>query len=514
MSKKKNNKEYNQQIIVRWVIPVLILIVVLVVLVSKFGVESETNARTSVNRKLNKETETYAKSIYSVLKQVSTGGQGAASIIDVSGLSASDSWKDYAHSICNNVPGTYLVALVDTTGTGVASDGTSVKLFNEPYFSISGNVIQTHTMDDGIKGKEAFVTIVPMTIKGQRKGSIVLYAGLDSVERDLPTKEYGGHPTYAIISSDGTIVSASGSDSYFTNGDNFLANLSASNMSELTMSQVEVRVTRMTPMVFSAVKGDENKTISVAPIGIGEWQLVCIMNQSYVSTEIKSEMDNPRNLLISLTVTLGAFVVLLLTLSLTTKIKSKEESKELADKADTDLLTEVNNKIATERKIQEYMDENPDSQCLMFMFDIDNFKKINDTMGHAFGDEVLSTLGHQLRNEFRVSDIIGRLGGDEFVLFLKNIKSDEQLERESIRITNFFHQFKAGSYVQYSATASIGAAIFPGDAGNFHDLYNCADKALYEAKRRGKNQLVFYSKELADVESIRVTDDIDSNEKK
>ncbi len=54
MSKKKKNKEYNQQIIVRWVIPVLILIVVLVVLVSKFGVESETNARTSVNRKLNK----------------------------------------------------------------------------------------------------------------------------------------------------------------------------------------------------------------------------------------------------------------------------------------------------------------------------------------------------------------------------------------------------------------------------------------------------------------------------
>ena len=114
-----------------------------------------------------------------------------------------------------------------------------------------------------------------------------------------------------------------------------------------------------------------------------------------------------------------------------------------------------------------------------------------------------------MRNEFRVTDIIGRLGGDEFVLFLKGIKSDDQLQREGERITTFFHQFRAGDYVKYSATASIGGVVVPRDATNFQDAYKAADIALYEAKRRGKNQLVFYSKDLANVESIRVSDEVE-----
>ena len=97
------------------------------------------------------------------------------------------------------------------------------------------------------------------------------------------------------------------------------------------------------------------------------------------------------------------------------------------------------------------------------------------------------------------------------MVFLKNIKSEEQLSREGVRITTFFHQFKVGGYVQYSATASIGAVILPKDASSFEEAYKAADKALYEAKRRGKNQLVYYSSELSNVESVRVTGDIESD---
>ena len=163
---------------------------------------------------------------------------------------------------------------------------------------------------------------------------------------------------------------------------------------------------------------------------------------------------------------------------------------------DTDLLTGLNNKMATERKIQEYIEQNPDKQCLFFLFDIDNFKKINDTLGHAFGDEVLRSLGQQLSNEFRVTDIIGRTGGDEFILFLKDIKDDEILEKEATRFANFFHSFQAGEYVKYSATSSIGATVYPRDAKDYHGLYTTADTALYEAKRQGKNRMVFYNKDL------------------
>ena len=90
----------------------------------------------------------------------------------------------------------------------------------------------------------------------------------------------------------------------------------------------------------------------------------------------------------------------------------------LEDKADTDLLTDLNNKMATERKIREYMEKYPDKQGVLFVLDVDNFKKINDTMGHAFGDEVLRSLAVRLQSMFRATDIVGRTGGDEFMVFL------------------------------------------------------------------------------------------------
>ena len=129
---------------------------------------------------------------------------------------------------------------------------------------------------------------------------------------------------------------------------------------------------------------------------------------------------------------------------------------------------------------------------MMFLFDIDNFKKINDTMGHAFGDEVLRSLGVQIGAIFRASDIVGRVGGDEFMVFLKDITSDEDIMKEAGKVEAFFKSFQAGEYVKYKATASIGVAIFPQEGEDFETLYKAADQGLYKAKKRGKNQLAFY----------------------
>ena len=113
-------------------------------------------------------------------------------------------------------------------------------------------------------------------------------------------------------------------------------------------------------------------------------------------------------------------------------------------------------------------------------------------MGHAFGDEVLRAVGTMIKTEFRASDIIGRTGGDEFTIFLKNVKEEEELKKQVERILRFFSNLQVGEYVKYSPNASIGAAVFPRDAGDFESLYKAADAALYVAKKRGKNQLAFY----------------------
>ena len=86
------------------------------------------------------------------------------------------------------------------------------------------------------------------------------------------------------------------------------------------------------------------------------------------------------------------------------------------------------------------------------------------------------------------------------MVFLKNIKDEETIRREVGRMERFFYNFKAGEYVKYSVTASIGCAVFPRDADNFEDLYKAADKAVYKAKRRGKNQIALYTEEDAGID--------------
>lgn len=170
----------------------------------------------------------------------------------------------------------------------------------------------------------------------------------------------------------------------------------------------------------------------------------------------------------------------------------KSNRKELIGKAETDLLTGAFNKAATEEHIREYIRNNPDGQGVFILIDVDNFKKINDTMGHAFGDEVLRNLGLRLQTLYRATDIIGRVGGDEFVVFLKDIKDMKVAQKEAKKLEVFFKGFEVGEYTKYSVNASLGASMFPMDGSTFDTLYKTADEALYGVKHTGKNRLAFY----------------------
>ncbi len=240
----------------------------------------------------------------------------------------------------------------------------------------------------------------------------------------------------------------------------------------------------------------EDRTIACFPVVIEDWYIGIGVREYLIEGMVNDLFKDLKSIVIKLVVVLGVFVCVSLGLLIYTISKNKERGRKLEDKADMDMLTELTNKSATERMIAEYITDHPNGHGVLFILDIDNFKKVNDTMGHAFGDTLLKTLGKEIRTEFRVTDIVGRTGGDEFMIFLKDVNDDLIVEREANRITRFFHDFKAGGdYVKYSATASIGVAIYPSDGSTFKDLYVAADQALYRAKKRGKNQLVFYDEE-------------------
>ncbi|MGL4338438.1 MAG: GGDEF domain-containing protein [Turicibacter sp.] len=131
------------------------------------------------------------------------------------------------------------------------------------------------------------------------------------------------------------------------------------------------------------------------------------------------------------------------------------------------------------------------------MLDIDYFKKINDTHGHEAGDIVLQELGSMLRFCCRTNDLIIRKGGEEFCIILPHCDEETAIKiAERIRKEVKFYPFKLPSGKQIHATISIGVATLNERVEQPNDLINYADKALYEAKKLGRNRVVTYVKQI------------------
>ena len=163
-------------------------------------------------------------------------------------------------------------------------------------------------------------------------------------------------------------------------------------------------------------------------------------------------------------------------------------SKQLEEKSKTDLLTGAFNRQGIEDAIRIGLWEwrSQKKPLSLILIDIDHFKKINDEHGHAIGDHVLSTLSNIVKQHIRSNDLFARWGGEEFVLLCRDTKIDQaSLIAEKIRELIASFVFKDNMLV----TASFGVATLNANE-TLEQLFNNADKALYDAKHQGRNRVV------------------------
>jgi len=128
--------------------------------------------------------------------------------------------------------------------------------------------------------------------------------------------------------------------------------------------------------------------------------------------------------------------------------------------------------------------------AVMFI-DLDRFKQVNDTLGHAAGDELLQKVSIRIKNCLRTTDTFARIAGDEFTVLLPNIKNNEELFEIGTRIVTALNSPLLIRGVDPGVTASIGIALYPTDGEEVNTLLKNADKAMYGAKNNGKNCFVF-----------------------
>ncbi len=238
----------------------------------------------------------------------------------------------------------------------------------------------------------------------------------------------------------------------------------------------------------------------------------CIMVASVVSNRIYRQIIQKKALIYAETLTQKEDLNLLyddvlahqqqltaqneLLLHYNTEIEANQERLEFL--AYTDTLTGVPNRKMLLEQIDLLIDlhrENGQRFALVFI-DLDNFKKINDSLGHGAGDELLIQVTRRLRQAMDERDLLGRLGGDELAILIRRQISDEKMLAYSQMLLSILGNAFALTDKAVIMTASFGIAIWPVDAQTSSDLLKAADTAMYKAKEMGKNSIQFYQKEM------------------
>ncbi|MEO8279491.1 MAG: sensor domain-containing diguanylate cyclase [Ideonella sp.] len=178
---------------------------------------------------------------------------------------------------------------------------------------------------------------------------------------------------------------------------------------------------------------------------------------------------------------------------ITERKHAEEAAQELAA---TDHLTGLGNRLAFDRKFERMIDEcnrDPGRSFAMLLLDLDWFKQVNDTYGHAAGDEVLIRVARTLEEMVRKTDFVARIGGDEFVVLLSSVARRELIENLLRKIIDGINlPIPVGGGNSAKIGISIGAAVFVGPSVTKDELFRRADDAMYRAKEAGRNTYRFF----------------------
>lgn len=324
-------------------------------------------------------------------------------------------------------------------------------------------------------------------------------AGADKVEEAWEAlNEDEGNVLHYACNSDGKILA--GDMRIFDIEYTVATVLHSQHVKDNSISQVEKSLKKLTygaPHIFTELEKTDIYLVASKLEGRD-----CILFSEYRSAKMKNYkavlINGNRMIIFTL---LGCALIMLL---FTVRFYMKQQKKVMKGQARYDILSEFSDTVLFEYDclektlvftpnittlfgLKEISALMQDKECkgYLLMLDIDDFKTVNDTMGHAIGDLALITLVKLLKEHFRREDIIGRLGGDEFIVFMTNTELASAVEAKGAEILDIL----AKSETTPHFTVSIGAAAYPAAGNDYESLYLAADNAMYASKKSGKNRI-------------------------
>ncbi len=170
-----------------------------------------------------------------------------------------------------------------------------------------------------------------------------------------------------------------------------------------------------------------------------------------------------------------------------------EETKRLHHRAHYDELTQLPNRYLLLDRLNHLIErsERNHSNFALFYIDLDRFKDINDSKGHAFGDKVLKVVASRLSRSIRSSDTAARIGGDEFIVLLENTSDKDEISKMAEKIIKEISELRNIDGEEFQLSCSVGIAIYSENGTTMDDLLSYADKGMYKAKRKARGTYHF-----------------------
>ncbi len=384
-----------------------------------------------------------------------------------------------------------MMAVIDEDGISTYEDGLQKDVSSRRYFqeAIKGKRSLSDPLISKVDGARRVILAVPVSGLDGPEGVLAGSCDVGSLSHLLFEDLYGGTGYSMVVTSSGTVVSWDRADEAETPGqeENFFDYCGQMDFpGKYSLKQMQEDFAAQTGGCVMLRSGRDADYLVYEPLDLGGWMLCYLVP----AAKVREDYGFIRyyEVIFSM-VLLGGLAVLLMYIW---GIRSREQ-KELIQYAHTDALTGAVNKDSTEAEINSWLSRHRTGIQAFLMLDVDNFKTVNDRYGHGAGDEALRQIGRVLAGEFRDGDIVGRIGGDEFVVLMKDIADEENAVYRVENLCRVIRKITVKGIPGTPLSCSVGVAYSPNHGSTYGELYLCADKALYETKKRGRDGYTVYT---------------------
>ena len=384
----------------------------------------------------------------------------------------------------------HTISIADGTGRLISNNNTAAgNILLKQYYkdAISGNAaIGLKYSDDGNEILE-LIYAVPI-YQGEAVNGVLVGSELRSDVNDyLMTDSFGGLGASFITDSEGNIILSSGNGAEMVgNMTNYRDYFAAANADGI-FGQTENSAN-----VYRADIGGSNYIIIRNDVDFNGWSHILQVDALFINSQSTRISNSVLILLLAVLVSVCAVIAVL--------FRVQAWATRMRTKAERDLLTDLLNKKTFESDVESMLSDNSANEVgALLIIDLDNFKAVNDTLGHMAGDRVLSGVADKIRETFRQQDLLGRIGGDEFAVYMKFGSRQEADERyEIIRsraelLCRKIRELTDDPDHGVTVSCSIGIALDTKHDATYDQLYKRADEALYRVKKSGKNRFDFYT---------------------